>query len=179
MKKKLLALAIVLALVAALVVPMAVSAAVPLTASENVTVFGATVAPTIGLSSLADFAFSTFQVGDNYTHSGELDVTFAPGSDQYATWTLSAFSQNDGSGADYSSGLMYCQALANQLGSQMQVSLNGISYANLPGGVTTSASTATSAAFYVYAYQNVTKADVLAGSGTYTMIVNLMATVTP
>jgi hypothetical protein len=74
---------------------------------------------------------------------------------------------------------MYCAALNNQLGSQMQVSLNGSSYANLPGGVTTGASTATYAAFNVYAYQNVTKADVLAGSGTYTMIVNLMATVTP
>jgi hypothetical protein len=131
------------------------------------------VAPTIALTTPTDFAFPTFAEGDNWAQSYAGYVTFAPGSDQNATWTLSATST-----APYTSGQMYCSALNNFLVNPMDVSL-GAGYAGLPGGVATSPSTNTNASFILYAHQYVTQSDILFGSGTYSIVVNLMATVNP
>ena len=172
--KKILVLVAVLALVAAMVVPLAAYAAVPLTSSGTVIVTGEMVAPTITLSAPAQFAFPQFVEGPNTTNSGAGSVVFNPGSDQNAKWTLSATSSGG-----YILGEMYCSALSNMLVTPMQVSLDNVGWGNLPIGVTTAPSTNTNTTFYVYAYQVVTQADILVGSGTYTMTIDLMATVTP
>jgi len=178
--KKILVLVAVLALVAALVVPLAASAAATITASSNVIVQGAMVAPTIGLTVPSGVDFGQFKVGDNYAQSPNVGtVTFAAGSDQSAQWTLQAYSMNDGAGADYSSGLMYSPQTLMQLTTPMKVSFDNAAWGALSGGVTTALSNSASFSYYLYAYQSVTTAEVLNGSGTYYMIVNLMATVTP
>jgi hypothetical protein len=120
-----------------------------------------------------------FKVGDNWAESDAGTVTFGAGSDQFATWSLSAFSQDDGANGNFSSGDMYSWDTTTPLSTAMEVSLDGSNYASLPTGVATTASTSTYSNFNVYAYQSVTKTDVLNGSGTYWMIINLMATVTP
>jgi hypothetical protein len=172
--KKLLVLITVLALIAALVVPMAVSASVPLTSSNSVTVTGNMVAPTIALYVPNTFGFSQFAEGDNFANSGAGSVSFAPGSDQHATWTLSATSTTP-----YDTGKMYSNDTSLFLATPMEVSFDNATWGSLPTGETTPASTNTSSSFSLYAYQNVTQADILNGSGTYSIVVNLMATVAP
>ena len=171
--EKIIILVTVLALIAALVVPMAVSAD-PISSSGTVTVQGEMVAPTITLTAPGPFDFGQFAEGLNAANSQAGYVQFAPGSDQFATWALSATST-----APYTAGEMYCSALNNFLSTQMAVSLDGSNYAYLSGGVTTAPSTSANSTFYLYAHQNVTQADILVGSGTYSIVVNLMATVTP
>jgi hypothetical protein len=146
----------------------------PIYSSGSVIVTGEMVAPTITLSAPSPFAFPQFVEGVNTTNSGAGNVTFNPGSDQFAKWTLSATSSGG-----YILGEMYCSALSNMLATPMQVSLDNVNWGNLPTGVTTAPSIVTNSTFYVYAYQVVTQADILIGSGTYTMTIDLMASVTP
>ena len=171
--KKILVLVAVLALAAALVVPMAVSA-VPLTSSGSVTVQGEMVAPTIALTAPANFDFGTFKVGDNFAESYPGSVAFVPGSDQNATWTLSASSTSP-----YTAGEMYSTDTAQLLATPMEVSFDNATWGSLPTGVTTPSTSNLNVAFNLYAYQKITTADVLNGSGTYYIVVNLMATVNP
>lgn len=146
----------------------------PITSSGSVQIQGEMVAPTITLTAPGPFDFGQFAEGLNAANSQAGYVQFAPGSDQFATWALSATST-----APYTAGEMYCSALNNFLSTQMAVSLDGSNYAYLSGGVTTAPSTSANSTFYLYAHQNVTQADILVGSGTYSIVVNLMATVTP
>ena len=70
------------------------------------------------------------------------------------------------------------QALGRYLDNAMYVSLNnGATYNQLPTGVTATGNTTTN--FNIYAAQNVTQNDVNQGAGSYYIVVQLTASVTP
>ena len=146
----------------------------PITSSGSVQIQGEMVAPTIALTAPANFDFGTFKVGDNFAESYPGSVAFVPGSDQNATWTMSASSTSP-----YTAGEMYSTDTAQLLATPMEVSFDNATWGSLPTGVTTPSTSNLNVSFNLYAYQKITTADVLNGSGTYFIVVNLMATVTP
>ena len=185
--KKILALVTVLALVAALVVPMAVSAAgTAAQVGANGSIVAATVSiayPGPTLSTNANIPFGMLVVGRNPagsawdTTTGNGAVTVTNNSDPNPTWTVSAFSDNDG-GGNFANGKMWCDALARPLDDAMYVSSdNGATSAQLPVGVTLTGSVNTT--FKLSAAQIVSQNDVNQGAGLYYIVVQLTASIAP
>jgi hypothetical protein len=184
--KKILALVTVLALIAALVVPMTVSAATTAEVGATGNITAATVSlvypgPTPATS--ANIPFGMLVVGRNPSSGWDTTgtdygtVTVVNNSDPNPTWTLSAFSNNDG-GGNFLGGAMYCTALGRYLDDAMYVSLNnGASYNTLPTGVTLTGNTTTNV--NLYAAQDVTQNDVNQGAGNYFIVVQLSVSVAP
>lgn len=177
--RKIAILAIVAAVIALLVLPAAAFA-------DTTVVTGDVVGPTISITAPPQFSFGTFVIGWNpspttWMTSGDGNVTFDPGSDSAATWTISATSTIDASG-NFTDGLMWSDSLGRYLapGEAMYVSLDGgATYAQLPGGVTTAPSSASGVTtFQLSAQQYISHEDILAGAGTYRITVQLTASVT-
>jgi uncharacterized repeat protein (TIGR02543 family) len=139
--------------------------------------------PGPSVTSNANIPFGMFIVGRNpgtgwdTTGTDYGTVTVVNNSDPNPTWTLSVFSENDG-GGNFSNGMMYCNALSRYLDNAMYVSLNnGGTYNQLPTGVTATGNVTTN--FQLSAAQNVTQNDVNVGAGSYYIVVQLTASVTP
>jgi hypothetical protein len=139
--------------------------------------------PGPNLTTAANIPFGMLVVGRNpgtgwdTTGTDYGTVTVVNNSDPNPTWTLSAFSNNDG-GGNFLGGAMYCNALSRYLDNAMYVSLNnGATYNQLPTGVTLTGNVTTKV--NLYAAQVVDQTDVNAGAGSYYIVVQLTASVAP
>jgi hypothetical protein len=197
--KKILALVTVLALVAALVVPMAVSAATGpvVTASPNVEVTGAVVAPTVAVTApTTGISLGTF-VGTGWTNGGSYDwssadgtINITPNSYPNATATVTVQSKDYGSPyGNFTNGCMYDgrymdyplyvtvgDGSLNPEGSASYLG-DGSDAAAIGAGAATFTETADSAYYSLGAKQYVVSADLAAGPGNYTFYMTVTAQV--
>jgi hypothetical protein len=162
--KKILALVAVMALVAALVVPLAASAnALPTILTGTVTL------PTVTVTPPANYAWTLFKVGGNWSPDQTGSVAVAEGSANSTTWQVVA---QDLSATDY--GFMR-DGSNNALATKFEISKvyadGGLTWANT--GITYTGTDAGS--FDFYGYQMVTNGD---AAGTYSVTITFTATVT-
>lgn len=186
--KKILALVTVLALVAALIVPMAVSATTPTPAGSpvgggTVTVNGAMVAPSVGVTAPGPINFGPFKDGYNpssttwsWSTSTWGYVTLTDGSDAAATYTLSTAPDN--TNGNYSAGEMYCSGIG-YLSNTLQVTFGDSANSpigtagNMPTGATYTGSSLSQ--FSLGANQLITSTDAQKGAGNYVYYIQIVA----
>ena len=162
--KKILALVAVMALVAALVVPLAASAnALPTILTGTVTL------PTVTVTPPANYAWTLFKVGGNWSTDDTGSVVVSEGSANTTDWQVVA---EDLSATDY--GFMR-DGSNNALATKFEISKvyadGGLTWANT--GITYTGTDAGS--FDFYGYQMVTNGD---AAGTYSVTITFTATVT-
>jgi hypothetical protein len=158
---------------------------------NSITITGNVTAATVALTytGSSTIALGMFNEGRNpagtawtYTAGDYGTVTVTPGSDASPSWTVHAFSQDDGNG-NFANGRMYCAALNRQLEDAMYVdfSLDGSTwgtYGQLGPGTSISGTNLTQN-FDLGVAQYVSHTDVTAGQGDYYIYVQLTAGVTP
>jgi hypothetical protein len=166
--KKVLVLGLVLALVAILVVPVAAAFA----DSGTTQVDGAVVETSVSVTPPGTCDFGNFAEGANghATGSTQGSVIFTQGTGVFDHWQLAVYTTNDANG-DFSAGEMYCTALARYLDTPMQISLDNITYYPLPGGLTYNGDSSASYDYWIYATQDITHDDAIAGAGAYYIVI--------